>query len=147
MPTSAAISDWVSPEKNRRCMILRSRGSSARKPGCSRGSVLARLVAGLEVADRAERVELGILVAARRGGQRQGGVGLTDLQRLDDVFLVDLGGLCELGHRGRPTELPRELLHEPRELQGELLEPAWPWTDQPLSRKCRLISPMIVGIA
>ena len=67
--------------------------------GCEHRPVFGRLVARLLVAQQIDALEVGCLVAVERRRQRAGRVGTPDLQRLDDVFLVDLCRLCELRDR------------------------------------------------
>ena len=103
-------------------MIRRSRGSSASSPVAEEVPVLGALECLLDDAERLQAVELGALLGRRH--QRLGRVGAARLERLDDLFLLDAGGLGELGDRGRPLELRAQVLDQAREHLVQLLEPA-----------------------
>src|SRR6185437_15873065 len=47
------------------------------------------------------------------------------LERLENLLLLDAGGLRKLGDRGRPAQLHGQLLDEPRQLDVQLLQAAW----------------------
>src|SRR4051812_34803992 len=88
------------------------------------GTVLRHVVLVLLGPDRFERVELlAVLLPAARG-QRERGVRTARLERLEHLFLLGAGRLCELTDRRRASELDRELLDEARQLHVQLLEPA-----------------------
>ena len=72
---------------------------------------------------------------------------MRDVERFDDLLLLGVRGRCQLGNRRGAAERRAERLDEAVQLQAELLQRRGTWTDQPLSRKCRLSSPRIVGIA
>ena len=88
MPTCWAIWDCVSPSKNRRWRIIRSRSSSTRKPRLEHGPLLGEPISGLLGADRLERVELILVVApADTGRERDGAVRAAALERLEHLLL------------------------------------------------------------
>src|SRR5204862_3515770 len=87
-------------------------------------AVLRDLVLVLDLAERLERVELLAVLLTRPLRERERRVRAAGLERLEDLLLLDAGGLGELGDRRRATELHGQLLDELRQLDVQLLEPA-----------------------
>ena len=124
MPTRAAISDWVSPSKNRSSTIARSRSSSAARPGLEQHAVLHLVVPRL---GRSEEVLDGALVGLaepERLRERPRRVRVVRLERLHDLLLLEPGLRGELRDRRRAAEVGRRGLDRAGELEAQLLHPA-----------------------
>ena len=81
------------------------------------------------------------------GVQREGRVGIRRLQPLHHVLDADAEPLGDLTRRRGATQRLRQVAGHRADRHPQLLQPARTRIAQPLSRKWRLISPMIVGVA
>src|SRR4029077_13694455 len=86
--------------------------------------IFGNLVLVLLGAERLERVELSLVVAAGAPRERERAGGAPALERLEHLLVRDSRSLGELGDRGRATELDGLLLEESRELDVHLLQAA-----------------------
>src|SRR5918992_3551357 len=73
-------------------------------------AILRHLVLVLFRADRFERIELILLVVSAPGRERDGCVGATAFERLENSLFLDVRRLRDLGNRRRAAELNGELL-------------------------------------
>src|SRR5262249_15066163 len=91
--------------------------------GLEQRAVLRDLVLVLDLAERLERIELLAVLLSPALRERERRVRAAGLERLEHLFLLDTGGLRELGDRRRPAELDGQLLDQLREADVQLLEP------------------------
>ena len=145
MPISSAICDWVMLRKKRSSRICaRAAGSWA-----SSGLSDSRYSTPSSASSSMPRVssDRGRAVVGRRAGvERDGAVGVRGLQALEHLLLGDPEPDGELGDRRRAAEaLRRARSVAAVSASRSSCSRRGTRTAQPLSRKCRLISPTIVG--
>ena len=88
IPTCSAICDWVSPLKNRRWRIIRSRSSSTRKPGASTARSSEISYCGSSAPSDSSGSSSPSLVLPPPGRERHRAVRPAALERLDDELLL-----------------------------------------------------------
>ena len=124
IPTCCAICDWVSPSKNRRWRIIRSRSSSTRNPGARRPG------------PRRPRTACSSTPSDSSGSSSPSSSRPPPVESETEVYARPLSiasttappprarRLGQLGNRRGAAELDRQLLDQLRELDVQLLEPA-----------------------
>ena len=143
IPTRAAISDCVSPSKNRSSTIAPLARVERREAGLDEHTVSS--TSSYPASGLAEDVLHRLLVAAvvaERLRERAGGVGVVRLESLDDLVLVDPDRLGELGDRRRPARGRRScvsIVRVSRRLSSFIRRGTC--SAQARSRKWRWISP------
>ena len=147
MPICCAICDCVRPSKKRRCRIFRSRSSSTRKPGASTARSSDTSYWCSSRADRLERIELLAVLLRAAGRERERRVRAAGLERLEHLFLLDRAAFASSGIVGERPSCTVSCSISRESCTFSSCSPRGTRTDQPLSRKCRLISPMMFGVA
>src|SRR5919197_4189309 len=147
MPTCWAICDCVSPLKKRRCRILRSRSSSTRKPGAStaRSSETSYWCSSVPIDSSGSSsspssppppVDSDSELYARPDSSASSTSSSSTFAAFASSAIVGERPSCTVS-----CSMSRE------SWTFSSWSPRGTRTDQPLSRKCRLISPMMFGVA
>src|SRR5581483_10954793 len=148
MPTCCAICDCVRPSKKRSCRIFRSRSSSALKPGAStaRSSETSYWCSSVPIDSSGSRSSSPSPPPPPDESESDE-YARPDSSASSTSSSVDPDAFASSGIVGERPSCTVSCSIRRESWTFSSCSPRGTRTDQPLSRKCRLISPMMFGVA